>query len=72
MNTLIRILSLLVLCFTANAPFILENAPLGVKISSWIILAAFFILYNIFPTVKKFPTARLRILGQGAELILAF
>ena len=72
MNTLIRILSLLVLCFTANAPFILENAPLGAKISSWIILAAFFVLYNIFPTVKKFPTARLRILGQGAELILAF
>ena len=72
MNTLIRILSLLVLGFAVNAPFILENAPLGVKISSGIILTAFFVLYNIFPTVKKFPTARLRILGRGAELILAF
>ena len=30
MNALIRILSLLVLCFAVNAPFLLENAPLGV------------------------------------------
>lgn len=72
MNTLIRILSLLVLCFAANAPFLLDGAPLGVKISTGIILAAFFVLYNIFPNVKKYPNARLKMLGRGAELILAF
>lgn len=72
MNVVIRILSIAVICFTANAPFFLENAPLGVKISSGIILAAFFILWNIFPTVKKYPNARLRLLANGAELILAF
>ena len=71
MNVVIRILSIAVICFTANAPFFLENAPLGVKISSGIILAAFFILWNIFPTVKKYPNARLRLLANGAELILA-
>lgn len=72
MNVVIRVLSLAVICFTANAPILLENASLGVKISSGIILAAFFVLWNIFPTVKKYPNARLRLLAGGSELILAF
>lgn len=58
--------------FGINSPFILRAAPLPLKIVLWIVLVPYFIVFNILPTWKKYPTLRLKILGDGAELILAF
>ncbi|MDE6727572.1 MAG: triacylglycerol lipase [Oscillospiraceae bacterium] len=72
MNTLVRIINWIILVFGINSPFILRNVPLLPKIALWIVLLVHFAVFNIFPTHKKYPTLRLKILGGGAELILAF
>lgn len=72
MNVFIRIVNWLVLTFTANCALILNFAPLAVKIILAVILALYFMVFNIFPSARKYPTLRLKVLGDGAELILAF
>lgn len=72
MNVLIRVLSWAILIFGINSPFILHDTALPLKI---VVGAAFlpcFIAFNIYPTRKRYPNLRLKILGDGAELILAF
>lgn len=72
MNAFIRIVNWLVLAFTANCALILNFAPLAVKIILAVILVLYFMVFNIFPSARKYPTFRLKVLGDGAELILAF
>lgn len=72
MNILVRVLNWIILVFGINSPFIAETFPLPLKIALWVILFAYFIAYNVFPTVKRYPNFRLKILGDGAELILTF
>lgn len=72
MNIFVRILNWAILVFGINSPFILKLAPLPLKIALWAVLALYFIVFNIFPTMKRYPAFRLKILGDGAELILAF
>ena len=72
MNVLIRVFDWLVLVFGINSPFILRGQPLPLKIVLWIAAFVFFAAFNVFPTVKSYPTVRLKVLGDGAELILAF
>ncbi len=69
---LVRLLNLIILVFGINSPFILANAELPLKIVIWAVLLLYFIAFNIFPTPKRYPSIRLKILGDGAELILAF
>lgn len=72
MNVVIRVFDWTVLVFGINSPFILRGYPLPVKIVLWAVTFAFFAAFNVFPTAKRYPTVRLKILGDGAELILAF
>ncbi len=72
MKIFIRILNWIILVFGINSPFILDNAHLALKIAIWAVFLLYFIVYNIFPTFKRYPTLRLKVLGDGAELILAF
>lgn len=72
MNVFIRIVNWLVLTFTANCALILNFAPLAVKIILDVILVLYFMVFNIFPSARKYPTLRLKVLGDGAELILSF
>lgn len=72
MNVLIRIINWIFLAFTANSVLILQNAPLAVKMVSAVIMPLYFLVFNVFPSVRKYPTLRLKVLGDGAELILAF
>lgn len=72
MNVFVRILNWVILVFGINSPFILRTAPPALKIALWIVLALYFLVFNVFPTLKKYPSLRLKILGDGAELILAF
>lgn len=72
MNILLRVFNWLVLTFGINSPYILAGSPLALKIALWAVLFAYFVLFNIFPTKKHYPNIRLKVLGDGAELILAF
>lgn len=72
MKIILRILNWIILVFGINSPFIMDNAHLALKIAIWAVFLLYFIVYNIFPSFKRYPTLRLKVLGDGAELILAF
>lgn len=72
MNVFVRILNWVILVFGINSPFILRDVPTLVKVGVWAVLLVYFLVFNVFPTWKRYPTLRLKILGDGAELILAF
>lgn len=72
MHIFFRILNWVILVFGINSPFILRSVPTVVKFGLWTILLVYFLVFNILPTWKKYPGWRLKILGDGAELILAF
>lgn len=72
MNTLLRVFNMAVLVFGINSPFIMAGAPLAPKIAVWVVLLSHFAAFNVFPTLKRYPNLRLKLLGDGAELILAF
>lgn len=72
MNVLLRVANWILLIWGINSPFILRYTPLPFKIVLWVTLFAYFVAFNVFPTLKRYPTIRLKILGDGAELILAF
>lgn len=72
MNVFVRILNWVILVFSINSPFILRDVPTVVKFGLWAVLLGYFLVFNIFPTWKKYPSWRLKILGDGAELILTF
>ncbi len=69
---LLRFLNFIVLTAAVNCPFILDPVPLLPKISVMMALGILFFVINVFPTAEKYPTFRLRLLGDGAELILFF
>ncbi|MCH5195768.1 MAG: alpha/beta hydrolase [Oscillospiraceae bacterium] len=69
---IVRVLNILLISAAVNAPFIVSGLPTVVKIAAGVLLGVYFLLFNILPTFEKYPTFRLRILGDGAELILFF
>lgn len=72
MKNFLRIINWAVLVFGINLPVILKNTPMELKITLGAFLFLYFVFFNIFPTLEKYPTLRLKILGGGAELILSF
>lgn len=72
MKVFVRIAHWILLVFGINLPIILNGAPLALQISLGAVLLIYFIFFNVLPTLRKYPTLRLKILGDGAELILAF
>lgn len=47
-------------------------APTVVKIITSVLWVIYFLIFEVFPTLRRYPNLRLRVLGDGAELILAF
>ncbi len=72
MNIVIRVINWLIIGFGLNSVVILESAPLLVKIPVWCVLLVYFTVFNVFPSLRKYPTFRLKVMGDGAELILTF
>lgn len=68
----IRIINWIVLIFGIHIPILLANSPTGLKVGLGVVISLYFIVFNIFPSFKKYPTFRLKVLADGAELILAF
>lgn len=72
MNILLQIVNWIILSITANSALILKSTPIWVNIPLGVIMTLYFLIFNIFPSVRKYPTPRLKVLGDGAELILSF
>ena len=72
MKIFLRIVNWAILIFGINMPVILKNAPLALEITLGAVLFLYFLFFNVFPTFVKYPTLRLKILGDGAELMLSF
>ena len=71
MKIFFRFVNWIILIFGINMPIILKDAPLALEITLGAVLLLYFLFFNIFPTLEKYPTLRLKILGDGAELILS-
>lgn len=69
----IRVINFLLISAAVNSPAVIpDSLPLAPRIAVYLLLGAYFLVFNILPTYEKYPTFRLRILGDGAELILFF
>lgn len=72
MNILIRILNLAITFFALNHTLILGGMSFWGRFAVGLITGAYFIFFNILPTFRKYPSFRLKVMGDGAELLLAF
>ena len=52
--------------------FWLTGAPLWIQILLLTVYVIYIVIFSFYPSLKKYPTFRLRMLGDGAEHILAF
>lgn len=69
---IIRIINTILITFIVNMPALIQPMSFFLKIPLYIAGLLYFLFYNVFPNVKKYPDLRLRIMGDGAELMLCF
>lgn len=50
----------------------LENAPVPVHIIVYTLFLIYLVIFSFYPSLKSYPTLRLRVLGDGADQIHAF
>ncbi len=72
MSVVIRVLNILLLISVFNLPLFLQGASLGVILAAALPGAVYFLAVNVLPSLKKYPTLRLRVLADGSELLLFF
>ncbi len=72
MNVFLRIINITLISAMANLPFFVREMGFGARLAIGLIAGLYFAAYNVFPTVRKYPSIRLRVLGDGAELLLTF
>ncbi|MGN1338850.1 MAG: esterase/lipase family protein [Oscillospiraceae bacterium] len=73
-DMVVRLLNYLLIIAGIASPmlFWLTNAPLWLEILLMTVYIIYIIVFCIYPSLKKYPTFRLRMLGDGAEHILTF
>ncbi len=69
---IIRIINTILITFIVNMPALIQPMSFFLKIPLYIAGLLYFLFYNVFPNIKKYPDLRLRIMGDGAELMLCF
>lgn len=74
MNYIVRILNVCLVTLAVNVTLLLAvtDAELFVRFAAAAALGAYFLIFNILPSFRKYPSLRLRVLGDGAELLLVF
>lgn len=72
MNVIIRILNFFVMTFVLNVSLFMSELNVWVRVGAMMAAGVYFLVYNIFPTLKRYPSLRLKALGDGAELLLMF
>lgn len=73
-DNVIRLIHYLLITAGISSPLILyfSGAPLPLGILTYTAFFIYLIVFSFYPSLKKYPTFRLRVLGDGAEQILAF
>ena len=72
MNVFLRIINIPLVAFVVNLPFFVSGMGFGARFAAGLAAGLYFALYNVFPTLRKYPSLRLKVLGDGAELLLTF
>lgn len=72
MNIVYRIFSFAVVFFALNHPLFLADMGFLGRLAIGLVAGVFFVFYNILPTFRKYPSFRLKVMGDGAELLLSF
>ena len=70
----IRLLNCLLIIVGISAPLLfgLVGAPLWVEILTMTVFVIYIVVFSFYPSLRQYPTLRLRMLGDGAEHILTF
>lgn len=73
-DMVVRLLNYLIIIAGIASPmlFRLTNAPLWLKIVLMTVYVIYIVIFSFYPSLKMYPTLRLRMLGDGAEHILTF
>ncbi len=72
MNIVIRVLNILLLILVLNLPLFLSEASFGIVLAASLPAVVYFLAVNVLPSVKRYPSLRLKVLGDGSELLLFF
>lgn len=72
MNILLRIINITLVSAALNCSFFMRGLGFGARFGIGMLAGLYFLAYNVFPTIRKYPSVRLRVLGDGAELLLTF
>lgn len=72
MNTAVRLINIVLVTLSLNAVWLVRPLGTGMKILLGIAVVIYFLTFNVVPSLRKYPTFRLRVMGDGAEIILAF
>ncbi|MCH5325001.1 MAG: triacylglycerol lipase [Eubacterium sp.] len=74
MRFIIRFLNICLVTLTVNSVllFSLLGLDVFVQVIAYTVLGVHFLIFNIIPTLRSYPSLRLKVLGDGAELLLIF
>lgn len=64
--------TLIILFNLSPLALVICNAPLAVHIIIYTIFLIYLIVFSFYPSLKRYPTFRLRVLGDGREQLTAF
>lgn len=68
----LRIINLILISFIVNMPLLIGEMQFLPRMLLTVVGLLYFIAYNVIPTFKKYPSFRLKVMGDGTELMLAF
>lgn len=68
----LRIINLILVSFIVNMPLLIGEMAFLPRMLLTVVGLLYFIAYNVIPSFKKYPSFRLKVMGDGTELMLAF
>ncbi len=73
-DTVVRLLHYIMITVLNVSPVLLRlaGAPLAVYIIVGTVYLIYLVIFSFYPSLRQYPTFRLRVLGDGAEHIMAF
>lgn len=72
MNILCRVFGFAIVFFALNHSLFLADTSFLGKFAAGLAVGVFFVFFNVLPTFRKYPSFRLKVMGDGAELLLSF
>lgn len=63
---------MLLMTFVLNVSLFMSELNVWIRVGAMLAAGIYFLAYNVLPTLIRYPSLRLRVLGDGAELLLTF